>query len=125
MKHFLNLALPAAILAALLAALLAAILSGCISQRQNEDDYGNSFKFGEAMGYRGLIRVKVCIENGYLSDITVIESGEDRAVGGEAIDELIDLVIMYNSTEIDAISGATETSRGFLQAVENAMLSHE
>jgi uncharacterized protein with FMN-binding domain len=29
---------------------------------------------------------------------------------------------MYNTTELDAISGATETSRGFLEAVERAIM---
>ena len=77
---------------------------------------------GAAMGYRGIIRVQVGMEKGVISEINVIESHEDRAVGGAAIEELTDLVLMYNTTEIDAISGATETSKGFLAAVENAIM---
>ena len=78
---------------------------------------------GEAMGYRGIIRVRVGMEKGTITEITVIESGEDRAVGGAAIEELTDLALMYNTTELDAVSGATETSKGFLEAVENAILA--
>jgi fumarate reductase flavoprotein subunit len=77
---------------------------------------------GAAQGYRGMIRVRVGYENGAITDITVIESREDRAVGGAAMEELADLVLMYITTEIDAVSGATETSRGFLAAVENAIM---
>jgi len=77
---------------------------------------------GAAMGYRGMIHVRVGMEDGTITEITVVESREDRAVGGAAIEELTDLVLMYNTTEIDAISGATETSRGFLEAVERAIM---
>lgn len=77
---------------------------------------------GAAMGYRDMIRVRVGFAQGTITEITVIESCEDPAVGGTAIEELTDLVLMYNTTELDAISGATETSEGFLEAVENAIL---
>ena len=97
----------------------AAALYCCSSQQKNEN--GAVYE-GEAMGYRGIIRVRVGMENGIITEITVLESHEDRAVGGAAIEELTDLVMMYNSTEIDAVSGATETSKGFLEAVENAIL---
>ena len=78
---------------------------------------------GSAMGYRGMIHVRISMDNGTITDITVIESLEDHGVGGAAIEELTDLVLMYNTTEIDAISGATETSRGFLEAVERAIMN--
>ena len=85
---------------------------------------GNSDIYeGAAMGYRGIIRVRVGMENGAITEITVLESREDIAVGGAAIEELTDLVMMYNTTEIDAVSGATGTSKGFLAAIENAIMN--
>ena len=77
---------------------------------------------GSAMGYRGPIRVIVSIDKGTITEIAVIESHDDKTVGGAAIEELSDLILMYNTTELDTISGATETSKGFLSAVENAIL---
>ena len=77
---------------------------------------------GAAMGYRGMIHVRVGMEEGNITEITVVESCEDEAIGGAAIEELTDLVLMYNTTDIDAVSGATETSRGFLEAIENAIM---
>jgi len=74
------------------------------------------------MGYRGIIRVRVGLDEGTITEIVVVESSEDWNVGGAAIEELTDLALMYNTTELDAISGATETSRGFLEAVENAIM---
>jgi uncharacterized protein with FMN-binding domain len=100
-------------------ALAAAFIFGCAGLKTGNVD----FYEGSAMGYRGMIHVRVGMENGAITEITVIESSEDLAIGGAAIEELTDLVLMYNTTEIDAISGATETSRGFLEAVENAIFS--
>jgi len=77
---------------------------------------------GAAMGYRGIIRVRVGLDRGTITEITVLESREDWNVGGAAIEELTDLVLMYNTTELDAVSGATETSRGFLESIENAIM---
>ena len=99
--------------------LAAAFIFACASLKTGNEDFFE----GSAMGYRGMIHVRVGMENGAITEITVIESEEDPAIGGAAIEELTDLVLMYNTTEIDAVSGATETSRGFLEAVENAIFS--
>ena len=80
---------------------------------------------GAGQGYRGSIRVQVRMEGGSIASIEIIDSDEDYAVGGAAMEELLDMIITYNTTDIDAVSGATETSRGFLEAVENAILMHE
>jgi uncharacterized protein with FMN-binding domain len=77
---------------------------------------------GTGMGYRGPIYVRLRVKDGSITEIDV-DSIEDRFVGGAAIEELIDLIIEYNSTDVDAVSGATETSKGFLSAVENAIIS--
>ena len=77
---------------------------------------------GTGMGYRGPINVRLRMKNGNITEIDV-DSIEDRFVGGAAIEELIDLIIENNSVDVDAVSGATETSRGFLSAVENAIIS--
>ncbi len=77
---------------------------------------------GVGQGFRGPISVQVRVSEGSITEIEIIDSMEDRFVGGAAMEELIDLVIMYNTADIDAVSGATETSEGFLEAVRNAIL---
>jgi len=77
---------------------------------------------GVGQGFRGPIAVQVRLNEGSITEIEIVDSAEDRFVGAAAIEELIDLVIMYNSTDIDAVSGATESSEGFLEAVRNAIL---
>ena len=77
---------------------------------------------GIGRGRRGPIRVKVRMEGGSIAEIDIVESGEDQFVGGAAMEELLELVLMYDTTDLDAVSGATESSEGFLSAVENAIL---
>ena len=98
------------------------ILSGCAVLNSSLIEESSSFT-GTSQGYRGNVTVLVHMSGNQIIDIEIIDSADDRSVGRSAMEELAELVIMYNSTDIDAITGATESSRGFLKAVENAILS--
>ena len=80
---------------------------------------------GRGRGYRGPLRVRVRMEGGAIAGIEIVDSSEDPFVGGAAMEELLELALMYNTTDLDAVSGATESSEGFLAALENAILGHE
>ena len=99
------------------------VICGCaaLSARRTSEGDGEIFE-GVGQGFRGPISVQVRMSEGSITEIEIIDSMEDRFVGGAAMEELIDLVIMYNSVDIDAVSGATETSEGFLEAVRNAII---
>ena len=99
-------------------------LAGCAVFGRVGQEAGNVYE-GTGKGYRGPIRVLVRLERGNIAAIDIIDSEEDRMVGQAAMEELLDLVIAYNTTDLDAISGATESSKGFLEAVENAIMGHE
>jgi len=107
-----------------LAVVFAVFGAGCVALGGNRVATGETYE-GTGQGWRGPIRVLVRIDGGEITEIVVIDSMEDRFVGGTAIEELIDMVIGHNSTDLDVISGATETSRGFLEAVENAIMGYE
>ncbi|MCL2758762.1 MAG: FMN-binding protein [Treponema sp.] len=103
--------------------LMVVFLSGCAVLAARHSSFNwDEFYEGTGQGYRGPVTVQVYLENGSITEIIIVDSAEDRLVGGAAMEELVDLVITYNSTDIDAISGATESSRGFLEAVQNAIL---
>ena len=107
------------------------VLAGCIGsgvyKKQNTALFRNTAGFvdgiyeGAAQGYRGLIHVQVLIEGGVITEITILDSKEDRYVGDAAIEDLIEQVLYYNNTDIDAICGATESSDGFLAALAEAL----
>jgi len=100
---------------------LLVIVSGCAILKSSLSDEGEIYT-GTGQGYRGQITVQVWMNANQITDI-VVDSVEDRFVGAAAMEELAELVITYNSTDIDTISGATISSRGFLEAVENAILN--
>jgi uncharacterized protein with FMN-binding domain len=50
-----------------------------------------------------------------------VEQQEDPAIGGEAMAELAEQILAYGPAETDAVSGATDSSKGFLDAVEEAL----
>ena len=103
--------------------LIFVLVLGCAAPGRAASDGlpGEVFE-GTGQGYRGPVTVWVHMSGGSITGITVADSQEDRFVGGAAIEELIDVVIEYNTTDVDAVSGATESSRGFLEAVENAIM---
>jgi len=102
----------------------AVITSGCVVFRSGQAGYEEVYE-GSGAGYRGLIHVQVRVSAGSIVEISIVDSAEDRFVGGIAMEELANLVIEYNSTDIDVISGATATSKGFLDAVNNAIMGYE
>jgi uncharacterized protein with FMN-binding domain len=103
-------------------AVIVIVISGCVALGGIRSEAGYVYE-GTAQGYRGRIRLQVRISGGSITEVVIVDSEEDVFVGGAAIEELIDMVILYNTTDIDAVSGATESSRGFLEAVENAIMN--
>jgi fumarate reductase flavoprotein subunit len=51
----------------------------------------------------------------------ILDHSEDEAIGGAALEELREKVLEYGSPGVDLVSGATVSSRGFLDALENAL----
>ena len=76
---------------------------------------------GTGQGYRGSIHVSLEISTAGIEDIAIISHNDTVYPGEAAMEELLELVLETGSTDIDAVSGATFSSRGFLQAVENAL----
>ncbi len=76
---------------------------------------------GTGEGYNGDLTVKVGIENDIITTIKVIDHQEDYEWYSKAKKPIIDAIIEAQSTEVDVVSGATYSSLGIIEAVENAM----
>jgi len=76
---------------------------------------------GTGSGYRGPIHVRVQTSAAGIEDIVIVSHQESNFPGLAAMEELLEAVLETGETDIDAISGATYSSRGFLQAVEDAL----
>ena len=75
---------------------------------------------GHAAGYGGDIKVTVTVRQGRVAQITVDEHNETPEYFVK-MGPLLDRIVKNNSSDVDTITGATDTSHGILAAVENAL----
>lgn len=76
--------------------------------------YEGGFDFDEVVG----ARVRVTVENKRITKIEILE--HRTGLGGKA-EAIVDKVIDAQSLGVDAISGATGSSKIILKAIENAL----
>lgn len=76
---------------------------------------------GEAIGFKGNIKVKVIISGGKLSDVKVISHNEDAEFFNKAKGVIIKILRNQGTSGVDTVSGATYSSRGILNAVNSAL----
>jgi urocanate reductase len=75
---------------------------------------------GTGVGKDGDIKVQVTFKDGKINAIKVLQQRENPVLSRKVFTDLKRDVIRTNSVDLDVISGATFSSRGFLDAVKNA-----
>lgn len=76
---------------------------------------------GTGEGFRGKIEVQVTVEDGYLSDITVLSFQDDQSFFQKAQSAVIQAILTEQTTDVSAVSGATFSSKGIMDAVADAL----
>ena len=76
---------------------------------------------GSSTGKGGELNVECVLEDGKLLHINVLKSQESAGVGTEAIDVLSGLIVDNQTLNVDAVSGATLSSRAFVLATTDAL----
>lgn len=77
---------------------------------------------GMADGYRPVLTVKVVIENGYIASVEVVAHNEkNERFYGEPVALIPQEIVAAQSTDVDIVTGATFTSTGIKNAVNNAL----
>ena len=98
------------------------LMAGCLGLAR---DAGGGYKAGvyegTGRGFRGPIVVQVQMSPAGIEDVVILSHRETPYPGAVAMEELLELVLETGSTDLDAVSGASLSSRGFLEAVENAI----
>ena len=76
----------------------------------------------ESDGRNGRVRVSVSIdEDGKIQRIDVVEHNETWDIMNNVSSQLGQQIIKYQHADIDVLSGATQTSSGYLDAVQKAL----
>ena len=102
---------------AVLLGILLTVLGACLS---TAGFYEPGVYEGEGRGFSGPIRVRLTLSRAGIEDIELLENDE-YAFAVSAMEELLELALEYNTSNLDAISGATISSEGFLSALDNAL----
>ena len=82
--------------------------------------YRNGTFTGSAPGYNGDMTVQVTIKNGWIAQTKITETKDD-ADYIDKIQPLMAAVMEKQTTKTDTVSGATFSSCGFLDAVDQAI----
>ena len=86
-----------------------------------EGNWKDGIYTGEGEGFGGKLHVLVTIEGGKITDLQLIDSKDDENFMGKARPAIFGSVIETQGTDIDAVTGATYSSYGLLQAINDAL----
>jgi fumarate reductase flavoprotein subunit len=76
---------------------------------------------GAGQGFRGPVCLLVRVNPAVIAAVEILEHEDDEQIGGAAMEELLVLVLDNGIQDVDVVSGATESSAGFLAALEDAL----
>ena len=75
---------------------------------------------GTGVGKHGDITVAVTFDAGKIQDIKLVKNAENPILAKKVFTDLKDQVVALSSTDVDLISGATFSAKGFIDAVNDA-----
>ena len=83
--------------------------------------YADGVYTGQGTGFRGVISAQVTVEGGSITDVTILSSRDDSDFFQRAQAGVIPAILQAQSVSVSAVSGATYSSRGILEAVADAL----
>ena len=75
---------------------------------------------GTGVGKHGDITVAVTFDAGKIQDIKIVKNAENPILAKKVFTDLKDQVVALSSTDVDLVSGATFSAKGFIDAVNDA-----
>lgn len=89
---------------------------------QSTGKYKDGVYEGEGNGYRPGIKVNVTIKDNKITDISIIDNNETPRFFNRVEPIIPEEIIQSQSTDVDGVSGATRSSNGIKEAVNDALL---
>ena len=83
--------------------------------------YADGIYTGQGTGFRGVISAQVTVEGGRITDVTILSGKDDGDFFQRAQSGVIPAILQSQSVNVSAVSGATYSSRGILEAVADAL----
>ncbi len=94
-------------------------LVGCSSSSNGK--YTAGTYTGTGKGHSSDVTVTATFSSSEITKVELDVSGETESIGGKAADELVQQIMDQQSSDIDGVSGATETTNAVKAALEDAI----
>lgn len=110
-----------------IAVLTTSIVAECSDTKQHkgQEEIKGTYKEGTykatAQGNNGGISLEITVSDNEITNVTVDASGETTGLGDTVAVSISDEIVYAQSLGVDTVSGATNTSKAVLEAVENCL----
>ena len=91
------------------------------SESNTAGTYQDGVFTGSGSGYRGTTDVQVTVQDGRIAEIQLLSTDDDMQWFERAWQSIVDSILNRQQTNVDAVSGATFSSNGIMEAVSNTL----
>lgn len=95
--------------------------NGAVSSTSQQKKYKDGTFTGTATGYRPGLQVAVTIKNDKIQSVQIVSINDTPRFYQQAASVIPQEIVQNQSTNVDAVSGATRSSNGIIRAVQNAL----
>lgn len=76
---------------------------------------------GRGMGFNDYITVAITVEGGKITSVSIVDEDDDEPYFSNAKSGVVPRILTNQNSQVDAVSGATYSSKGIMAAVADAM----
>lgn len=96
-------------------------ISSSVTTGTAKGQYKDGTYTGEGVGFKPGMKVSVTVKSGKISNIEIVSNNDTPGYFDQASSVIPSEIIKAQSTNVDAVSGATRSSNGIMSAVEDAL----
>lgn len=100
--------------------LVLGLFAGCGKKEENQAIYTPGTYEGRGQGHAGTMVVNVTVSENKIEKVDIVEFS-DSEFAVEPANQLVKKILDENSGDVDAVAGASLTSKGILEAVNDAL----
>ncbi|ABR49972.1 fumarate reductase/succinate dehydrogenase flavoprotein domain protein [Alkaliphilus metalliredigens QYMF] len=108
----------------LITIMMVSMLVGCSQETGTSKETGSTREAtftGVARGYGGEVEVTITFDEDKMISVIAIGDNETTGIGTNALEKLPEAILETNSADVEAISGATVTSKAIKEAAQSAI----
>ncbi len=98
-----------------------AALAELAGDEETQSAYTDGVYQGTAAGFGGDITVEITVEDGEITDLTILSAENEDGAYLTMAEDIIDAILEAQSTDVDTVTGATFSSTGIKNAAAEAL----